>query len=181
MATGFWRSDHKLFHFLFIKNDFKCERNSNSKCICSLILWHSVRTPCKFKKELWGVSFPLWVVWQITESQNGRMVWVGRDLSRPSSQTPLQWPGTSSTGSGCSEPQPWTFPGRGHWQPLWATWARVSPPSIQGRIQWTICHVLYISFIYSFWLKLCLSELLQKKSIPWSRQRGHSLFNQRLL
>ena len=47
-------------------------------------------------------------------------------------QPPLQWVGTSSTRSGCSEPRPtwpWMFPGMGHLPPLWATWSSVSPPS----------------------------------------------------
>jgi len=59
------------------------------------------------------------------------MVWVGRDLQRPSSPTPLPWVGTSATGSGCSEPCPtWPgkVPGMGHLPPLWATSAKVSPP-----------------------------------------------------
>ena len=38
------------------------------------------------------------------------MAWVGRDLSRSSSPSPLQWAGTSSTRSSCSEPYP-TWPG----------------------------------------------------------------------
>jgi len=35
---------------------------------------------------------------------------ITKDLQRPSSPTPLQWAGTSSPGSGCSEPRP-TWPG----------------------------------------------------------------------
>jgi len=45
---------------------------------------------------------------------------------------PLPQAGTSSTGSGCSEPCPtWpgTLPGTGHRPPLWAVSASVSPPS----------------------------------------------------
>ena len=49
------------------------------------------------------------------------------------SPTPLQWAGTSSSRSGCSEPRPnwpWMFPGMGHLLPLWATSVpSVSPPS----------------------------------------------------
>ena len=42
------------------------------------------------------------------------------------------WAGTASTSPGCSQSRPtwpWALPGRGKPQLLWATWARVSPPS----------------------------------------------------
>ena len=67
----------------------------------------------------------------VNPSQNHRTLWVGRDLWRPSSPSPLQWAGTASAGSGCWEPRPtWPgmFPGMGHRPPLWAACARVSPP-----------------------------------------------------
>jgi len=45
---------------------------------------------------------------------------------------PLSWARTSSTRPGCSELHPtwpWTLPGRGQPQYLWATCYCVSPPS----------------------------------------------------
>ena len=83
-------------------------------------------------------------------AQNHRMGWVGRDLSRPSNPTPLQWAGPSSPGSGCTEPCPtWPgmFPGMGHRPPLWATCVRVSPPS------WLKISSLYPVWIYSLLVK----------------------------
>ena len=65
-----------------------------------------------------------------------RMVWVGRDLKDHLVPPPLPWAGTPSTRPGCSKPHPtwpWTLPGMGHLQPLWATCSSTSPPS-QGRI-----------------------------------------------
>jgi len=44
---------------------------------------------------------------------------------------PLPWAGTPSTKPGCSKSHqtlPWTLPGRGHPQLLWATCASASPP-----------------------------------------------------
>ena len=63
---------------------------------------------------------------------NHRMVWVGRDLKHHLVPTPLPWAGTLSTRPGCSELHPtwpWTLPGRGHPQLLWATCSSISPPS----------------------------------------------------
>ena len=70
------------------------------------------------------------------ESQNHRMVWVGRDLKDHLFPTPLPWAGTSSTRPGCSELHPtwpWALPGRGQPQLLWAACPSASPPS-WGRI-----------------------------------------------
>jgi len=58
------------------------------------------------------------------------MLRVGRDLKDHLVPTPLPW--ASSTRPGCSELHPtwpWTLPGRGHPQLLWATCASASPPS----------------------------------------------------
>ena len=55
-------------------------------------------------------------------SQNHRMVWA-KDHLVP---TPPPWGGTSSTRPGCSKPHstwPWTVPGRGDLQLLWATFS----------------------------------------------------------
>jgi len=60
------------------------------------------------------------------------MVWVGRDLKDHLVPTPLPWAGAPSTRPGCSELHsnwPWTLPGRGHPQLLWATRASASPSS----------------------------------------------------
>jgi len=60
------------------------------------------------------------------------MVWVGKDLKDHLVTTPLPWAWTSSTRPGCSELHPacpWTLPGRGHLQLLWATCSSVAPPS----------------------------------------------------
>jgi len=60
------------------------------------------------------------------------MVRVGRDLKDHLVPTPLTWAGTPSTRSGFSKPHPawpWTLPGRGHPQLLWATRSSASPPS----------------------------------------------------
>ena len=65
-------------------------------------------------------------------SQNDRMVWVGRDLKDHLVPTPLPWTGTPSTRPGCPKPHPtwpWTLPGRGRPQLLWATCSSASPPS----------------------------------------------------
>ena len=62
----------------------------------------------------------LHLTWRNLESQNHGVVWVGRDLYRPASPTPLHWPGTAR--AGCSEPRPawpWVSPGMGHPQLLW--------------------------------------------------------------
>jgi len=70
---------------------------------------------------------------RVIESRSHRVVWVGRDLKDHLIPTPLPWAGTPSTRPGCSEPHPtwpWTLPGRGQPQLLWATWARASPPSV---------------------------------------------------
>ena len=64
--------------------------------------------------------------------QNHRKVWDGRGLIDHLVPPPLPWAGTPSTRPGCSKPRPtwaWTFPGRGHPQLLWATYARASPSS----------------------------------------------------
>jgi len=52
------------------------------------------------------------------------MVWVGRELKHHLVPTPLPWAKTASTRPGCSKPHPawpWTLPGRGQLQILWAT------------------------------------------------------------
>jgi len=57
------------------------------------------------------------------------MVSVGRDLIYYLISTALQTP---STTTGCSKPHPtwpWTLPGRGHPELLWATSSSASPPS----------------------------------------------------
>lgn len=51
----------------------------------------------------------------------------------------------------------------------------------QGRVWRRIYRLLCSSVTYGFGLQLCLSGLLQEESVPWARQRGHSLFNQRRL
>jgi len=80
--------------------------------------------------DLTGSTGGLHQPWgDFTESWNG-LGWKGPLKAIQSN--PLQWAGTSSTTSGCSEPHPtwpWMFPGMGHRPPLWATCARVSPPS----------------------------------------------------
>jgi len=67
------------------------------------------------------------------ESQTGLG---GKGPYKPSSSNPLPLAGTPSTSPGCSQPRPtwpWTLPGRGQPQLLWAAWAGASPPS-GGRI-----------------------------------------------
>jgi len=66
------------------------------------------------------------------ESQNHRMTWVGRDLKDHEDPTPLlhAGPPTSkfNTRPGCPGPHPagpWTPPGTGHPQPLWAACSSV--------------------------------------------------------
>jgi len=64
-------------------------------------------------------------------SQNHRMVWVGRDLKDHLAPTRRPQPGTPSTRPGCSKPRPawpWTLPGSRHLQLLWAICSSVSPP-----------------------------------------------------
>jgi len=60
--------------------------------------------------------------YHIIESQSHRIIWFGRDSQRSSSPTPLQWTGTRTARSGCSEPCP-AWPcmslGMGHPPPLW--------------------------------------------------------------
>ena len=76
------------------------------------------------------VSFSFDSVW----NENHRMLWVGRDLKTSCSPTCLQWAGTSSTRSRCSERRstwPWMFLGIRPPLPLWATCASVLPPSLQ--------------------------------------------------
>jgi len=66
------------------------------------------------------------------ESWNCRMARVERDLKDHLVPTLLPWAGTSSTRPGCSQLHstwPWTLPGRGYPQLLWATCSSVSPPS----------------------------------------------------
>lgn len=51
--------------------------------------------------------------------QNHRLLWLGRDVWKPSTSMTPQWAGTSSTRLGCSDPhliQPWMFQGIGHLQ-----------------------------------------------------------------
>ena len=80
---------------------------------------------------------------------NYRMVWVGKDLIDHLSPTPLPWAGTPSIRPGCSKPHPtwpWTLPGRGQPQFLWATSARASPLSwwrIYSLSLLQICPLLY--------------------------------------
>jgi len=60
------------------------------------------------------------------------MVSVGRDLKDHLVPTPLPSAGTSSTRPGCSELHPawpWTLPGRGQPQLLWADCSSASPTS----------------------------------------------------
>jgi len=56
------------------------------------------------------------------------MLWLRRDLNDHLVPTPVPWAGTLSTRPGCSRPcpaWPWTLPGRGQPQVLWAAWAGV--------------------------------------------------------
>ena len=80
------------------------------------------------KGYFWGPLIngnPLW-------SLNHRTIRVQRDLIDHLVPTPLPRAGTPSTRPGCSKPHPtwpWTLPGRGHPQLLWATCSSASPPS----------------------------------------------------
>ena len=81
------------------------------------------------------------------------MVRVGRDLKAHLVPTPLPSAGTPSTRPGCSELHPawpWTLPGRGHPQLLWATCSSVSPPSWWRRIHPWVCIVRTVWFYSSF-------------------------------
>ena len=96
------------------------------------------------------------------------MLWVGRDLQRPSSPNPLQWAGTSATGSGCSEPRPTRpgkFPGMGHQSPLWATSARVSPPSLYKNL--FLVSNLYLPSLSWKPLLRVLSQWALLKRLSW--------------
>jgi len=60
------------------------------------------------------------------------MVCVGRDFIDHQVPTFLPWARTPSTRPSCSNPHPtwpWTIPGKGYPQLLWATCASPSPPS----------------------------------------------------
>jgi len=60
------------------------------------------------------------------------MIWVRSDLKDHLVQPPLPSTGKPSTTPGCSKPcptWPWTLPGRGHPQLLWATCSCASQPS----------------------------------------------------
>ena len=64
------------------------------------------------------------ILQEMEESQNHSMVWVGKDLTDHLVPTLLPWAGTPSTRPHCSKSHPlwpWTLPGRGHPQVLWAT------------------------------------------------------------
>jgi len=90
---------------------------------------------CRGEKALWAVIH--------------RMLWVGRELCRSCSPTPLQWTGTSATRSRCcSEPcpdWPWMSRGQGHPPLLWATCASASLPLTVKKKQ-TKTIVPYIQF-----------------------------------
>ena len=77
------------------------------------------------------------------ESQNRRMAWVGRDLKDRESPDPLPEAGPptsiSNTRPGCPGPHPtwpWTPPGMGHPQPLWAACSSTSPLSCYRKKTW---------------------------------------------
>jgi len=72
-------------------------------------------------------------------SCNCRIVWVRRDVHRPSGSTLLQQTGTPTAQSGCSETNPvwpWMFSGMEHLPPFWATCASVSGRSCPGS--WSV-------------------------------------------
>ena len=67
------------------------------------------------------------------KSQCHGVVWDGRDLKDHLVPAALPWARTPSTRPGCSKPlptRPWTLPGRGQPQLLWATCSRLNEISI---------------------------------------------------
>ena len=75
-------------------------------------------------------------------SQNHRMAWVGRDLKGHESPTPRSQAGpptsTFHTSPGCPGPHPtwpWTPPGMGRPEPLWAACCSPLPP-LETRCDW---------------------------------------------
>jgi len=76
-------------------------------------------------------NFP-YVAYDLCSCKHHRMVWVGRDIIDCLVPTALPWAGTLSTRPGCSKPHPtwpWTLPGKGHPQFVWATCSSASPSS----------------------------------------------------
>lgn len=72
------------------------------------------------KNSSWVLPCPL--------SWNHRKNWVGKTFKGHPVQHSLQWAGTSSTGSRCSEPcqtWPWMFPGMGQTPTSWPTRATI--------------------------------------------------------
>jgi len=60
------------------------------------------------------------------------MIWVGKDVINHLVPSPLPWAGTPSTTPISSTTYltwPWTLPGRGHPELLWATYSSASAPS----------------------------------------------------
>lgn len=84
-----------------------------------LLDFYFIPKPCAPKPL---VGYPWHRLVQPGPSQNLRIVWVGRDLSRSTLPNHLQWPGTPSATSGWSVSCPtcsWMFPGVRHPLYLW--------------------------------------------------------------
>ena len=98
------------------------------------------------------------------------MVRVGRDLKDHLVPTCLSWAGTSSTRPGCSELHPtwpWTLPGRGQPQLLWALLAMLV--LMQPRI-W----LAFLAASAHCWLMLSFSSTSTPKCFSSELLSGHS-------
>ena len=134
-----WTAKAQIFDPGWVKY-LALESCAISEKVSRCILTHSLLlNPAHSSKAYWcdpllvTQQTPWWLSGNLVhlESQNHTMLWVGRDLGRPSTPNRLPWAGTSSTRPGCSEPRPtwpWVFPGMGLALRLWAICFSVSLP-----------------------------------------------------
>lgn len=102
----------------------------NRTCFMNFLMWNKLiylTKPLNLNNEILR-----WLEVNLKQTScNHGVVWVARDLWRPSSPTCLQWAGNRSTLSGCSEVHPtwvWIFPAMEIL--LWVTGASVSSHSL---------------------------------------------------